>query len=360
MGTKLTPDPYNGALSSWEDVGHAAAWDALILGNGMSINLWGDFDYGSLFKEAKESKLFSKKDKALFEALGIENFEEVLHKLSDAIVIGDALGEDRPTERARHESIQKALGKAVQAVHVEQSKIPLENLLAIREELRQYRHVFTTSYDLLAYWAAAKGPHGHPFDGFCDFFWAKDKNAFEESTITLPASSTRTRLYFLHGALHLVVLGDGTTCKQTASFTGLLDKFGRPFNGDHTARPMIVTEARAADKLRSINGNDYLSYCWRILGETDCPVVVFGHSLSEQDRHLVEALNEHPDRPVAVSIRAGTKHKNAREKHRVAALLDSHPLYFFDSATHPLGKKKLRIEAPWRKYIKPVKIGKAA
>ncbi len=240
--------------------------------------------------------------------------------------------------------------RAVQAVHVEQSQIPLEYLEAIREELRKYRHVFTTSYDLLAYWAAAKGPPSYPFAGFCDFFWAKGKNAFAESTITFPAGSAHTRLYFLHGALHLVVLGDGTTCKQTASFTTLLDKFGLPFYGDHTARPLIVTEARAADKLRSINGNGYLSYCWRLLGETHCPVVVFGHSLNEQDRHLVEALNQHSDRPIAVSIRAGTRRKNAREQHRVAALLDSRPLYFFDSATHPFGKKKLRIKAPWRTH----------
>jgi hypothetical protein len=38
---------------------------------------------------------------------------------------------------------------------------------------------------------------------------------------------------------------------------------------------------------------------------TDCtlPLVVFGSSLAEQDMHLVEAINDAPDRPVAVSMR---------------------------------------------------------
>lgn len=356
MSTSLAKDPYDGTLDDWRDVEQAQVWDAVVLGNGMSINVWGNFAYESLYKHAKKIKLFSKEDEALFDKLDIENFEEVLHKLSDAILIGDAIGEPSRTARARHESIQKALAHAVQAVHVEQGEIPLDSLEAIRAALRQYRHVFTTSYDLLVYWAAAKGPPDHPFDGFYDFFWAKEKNAFDESTIRVQPGSTRTRLYFLHGALHLVVLRDGTTCKQTASFATLLNKFERPFKGDHTARPLIVTEARAADKLRSINSNGYLSYCWRTLGEANCPIVVFGHSLSDQDRHLVDALNQHPDRAIAVGIRSDSKRKNAKELHRIAGLLEPRPLYFFDSASHPLGMKGLRLgENPWRKLLAPRK-----
>lgn len=83
--------------------------------------------------------------------------------------------------------------------------------------------------------------------------------------------------------------------------------------------------------------------------------------MSEQDAHLVDALNEHSDRPIAVGIRGGTERKNRREQHRIASLLEAKPLYFFDSASHPLGSKDLSLkDAPWRKLIKPIKIGKAA
>jgi hypothetical protein len=360
MSTKAPPDPYDGTLFDWSEIEQAEDWDALILGNGMSINLWGDFKYDSLYEEAKDNGFLSKQDRKLFKQLGVTNFEEVLRKLSNAIVVGEAIGEERPTEEALHASIQKALAQAIQSVHVEQSAIPLEHLEAIRAELRHYRFVFTTSYDLIVYWASGKGPDpAYRYAGFCDFLWADDQNAFDESTITLPETSMRTRLYFLHGALHLVVLGDGTTCKNTASFLGLLNKFGLPFRGDHTARPLIITEASAHDKLRSINANDYLSYCWRTLGEIDCPVVIFGHSLSEQDRHLVDALNEH-DGPLAISLTGGNKKRTASEQHRIASLFPGRKLYFFRASTHPLGAKELRIKKMKAPFWKPKTLGRVA
>lgn len=334
---------YDGTLDVWEDVEQTEEWDALILGNGMSINLWEDFTYGSLYEEARASNLLSRADRDLFKALRLENFEQVLRRLSDAIVVGEALGKRRPQEQALHASIQRALAHAVRAVHIEGGEIPVEFLEDISEELRTYRHVFTTSYDLIVYWASAKGPDD-PFDGYCDFFWAGGRLAFDESTISLSPNAAVTRLYYLHGALHVVVLGDGTTCKRKADGLSLLDQFGRSFRGDHTARPLIVTEAAAHDKLRSIKSNDYLTYCWDRLDALGCPVVVFGHSLSEQDHHLIDALNNHADRPVAVSLRDTGKRDNKKAQHRVASLLETTKLHFFDAATHPLGSEDLRVK----------------
>lgn len=360
MNTRRDTDPFDGTLDFWEDIEGLAEWDALVLGNGASINVWSDFQYGSLFQTAKQRKLFHRNDEKLFENFGVENFEEVLHALSESIRVGEALGLDRSVELRRHTSIQKALAKAVQVVHVEGGEVPLTTFETIREELRKYRHVFTTSYDLLIYWSAAKGEER--FRGFYDFFWAKSKNAFDESTIRIGRQWTDTRLYFLHGALHIVALGDGTTCKRSTTMFGtLLDQFGQPFGGDHTARPLIITEARATDKRRSIDGNDYLSYCWRMLRERCCPTVVFGHSLSEQDAHLLDGLNEHRDRSVAVGIRNKGQRANLKEQHRIASLIEARPIYFFDSESHPLGNKDLRVkEAPWRKLMEPIKIGRAA
>jgi hypothetical protein len=123
----------------------------------------------------------------------------------------------------------------------------------------------------------------------------------------------------------------------------------------------VVTEARAADKRRSIEGNDYLSYCWRTLRDCSCPIVVFGLSLRDQDAHLVDAINAHCDRPVAVSIRDHGERANLKEKHRIAHLIDPQPIYFFDSRTHPFGHVDLRIkEASWWKRIQTLKIGRTA
>jgi hypothetical protein len=134
----------------------------------------------------------------------------------------------------------------------------------------------------------------------------------------------------------------------------LLDQFGRPFRGDAAARPLVITEGRAAEKERSIAENDYLSYCWKTLGDCRKPLILFGHSLGDQDRHLIAALNEHPERPLAVSLRDHGRQKNRREQHRIGGLLDAHPLHFFDAATHPLGDKELTLdESPWRRRVVP-------
>lgn len=324
-----TPE-YDGRLQSWAEVLSKRHWDALLVGNGLSINVWGDFAYRSLFEEAKHRNLFAAADAALFEKFDTENFEDVLGALS-TVRVGDALGEPRKAELKLHASVQGALAKAVQNVHVLRPDIPDEKLEAIASQLRFYRFVFTTSYDLLLYWAVANAGYA----GFVDFFWAQGHNAFEESTIWLPASAERTRLHFLHGALHLVVHPDGMTCKRTADWRSILEQFGEPHLGERAAHPLVITEARAADKARRISDNAYLSYCWKQLQESDAPLVIFGHSLSHQDSHLVDALNEGPDRPIAVGLQSRRRQQdNKKEQHRISSRLEAPDL--FSSTQRPI------------------------
>ncbi len=100
---------------------------------------------------------------------------------------------------------------------------------------------------------------------------------------------------------------------------------------------MLITEGSAQHKLQGIEGNDYLSHALDQLGKCDLPLVVFGSDLSEQDQHLVDALNRNPTRPIAVSVRKeGRSEKEIRDaKRKIRAGLDA-PLFFFDSSTHPL------------------------
>ncbi len=268
--------------------------------------------------------------------LNTRNFERVLSELASAIRMADALGEDTKPYVDRYQSIQQALGSAVQSVHVNYTGIPAATLEAIGHVLQKQEYVFTTSYDLIVYWAM----HAVGYSGLCDCFWC-DKNSFDPANSDVPAN--RTPVYFLHGALHLVVMGSGLTRKLVhknhPNLRTLLDQFGRPLDGDEQARPLLITEGSSQHKLQAIEGNDYLAHALDQLGKCDLPLVVFGSDLSEQDQHLVEALNRNPNRPIAVSIqREGKDGKEIRAiKAGVRAGLDANPLVFFDSATHPLG-----------------------
>ncbi len=333
---------FDGRLMDWGTVEGLAAWDGLLLGNGMSINVWPGFDYSSLFEEAD----LNDKDMRSFEALETTNFEVVLESLDRAIKLVKASGHRSDFLEERRTSIADALGRTVNSVHVPCSRIPDETLQALRSAMRKHRWVFSTSYDLLAYYAAAC----EEFRGFVDYFW-NTQGSFDESTITLDDASVRTRLLFLHGAVHLVVLSDGRTCKRKSSFLGLLDKFDMPHAGDRLARPLLVTEGQSAQKAREIENNVYLAFALRKLREYRDPLVVFGHRMGEQDQHLIDAINEHPLRPLAIGLVDRGKRTNRRRQHEIRSRLEDSEVYFYDAASHPLGSARLKIAYPGVKRL---------
>lgn len=321
--------PLDGSLYAWEDVAGEYPWDTLLLGNGLSINIWPDFGYAALFDYAED---LSPTDRLLFE--DTPNFERVLADLRTTIWVDSVCGVKTDQIERRYRRVQEGLGNAVRAVHLERHKVPDRWLVTVRKHLLDYGWVFTTSYDLLLYWAMGASPGGR-FAPFMDLFRYGGRCQFDPERSDVP--SGRIAVYFLHGALHLVVGGRGETWKLTWSSETLLDQFGQPIPDEPHARPLLVTEGSARDKIQAIDANVYLRHALDRLRQRDSPAVVFGSSLSTSDQHLVDALNEHPGRPVAVSLHTGTKRQLAAKQRDIFDRLLAEPLLFFDSTTHPLG-----------------------
>lgn len=275
----------------------------------------------------------------MFDTNLTENFESVLSALAVTIQTLEAV--KQPGARAlttRYLRIQKALGSAVREVHITLSELPANTLEAVRNALREYRYVFTTSYDLILYWCAG---HEESFDGFADYFFCNDRLEFDPARTSMDGNITR--LVYLHGALHLMVNENGVTRKLRRSDETLLDQFGKPDEADPLARPLLIAEGSASEKARIIQENDYLSFGLKRLRRSKYGLVVFGLSLRDEDAHLVEALNYRSKRPIAVGMRPQTKTENRRRKARIRELLDVDELYFFDATTHPLGNPDLAV-----------------
>jgi hypothetical protein len=233
-------DLLDGPLPLWEEIAAFEKWQALLLGNGLSINVWPNFGYGSLFDHAQDGNL-TDEDRALFEYT--TNFERVLADLNIAIRTCELVGLDTVPLYARYRSIQLALGHAIREVHLQRSQVPDTTLGAIRDVLTRFEWIFTTSYDLLVYWAMGYSARGHAssFIPFVDCFWGKHCEFDPDKTDIL---SGKIPIYFLHGALHLVVGGSGITWKlRNTAIRTLLDQFGQPIPGDPQARSLLVTEA---------------------------------------------------------------------------------------------------------------------
>ena len=138
--------------------------------------------------------------------------------------------------------------------------------------------------------------------------------------------------------------GSGVTWKlRRNAIQSVLDQFGEPIDGDPQARPLLVSEGTARDKLRAIEGNAYLVSALQTLRELELPVVVFGSSLGLQDDHLLDALNEHPKRSIAISLLPGNRRQVAARQADIYARLETDELRFFDATSHPLGDPALKV-----------------
>ncbi len=238
--------------------------------------------------------------------------------------------------RTRYLRIQATLGMAVRAVHMPLSALPARTRALLRATLRDYQCVFTTSYDLLLYWSAG---YGASFDGFTDFFFCNEHLEFDPARTTVEPDTTR--LLYLHGALHLLIDADGVTCKRRSRGASLLAQFCHQHETQTLTRPLLVAEGAAQEKARIIHNNAYLSFALEQLRQSRRALVIFGLSLRDEDAHLVSALNNCPNRSIAVAIRPHPPRQIRHRQARVRQLLDTDRLYFFDASTHPLGDQAL-------------------
>lgn len=329
----------DGTLRPWQEVIDSHPWETLLIGNGLSRHVWEPFGYPKLFDHASVADL-TKEDRALFDRS--PNFERALGDLLTAIRVCTIVGIETALLYERYRSIQTALGSAVRNVHINRDEVPGETRQTIRDVMAGFEWVFTTNYDLLIYWAMA---YGGNFDPFIDNFRWGGRCEFDPARA--PVNEGEVPIYFLHGALHLVVAGSGTVFKLTRkSIETLLDQFGQPIRDDPNARPLLVTEGSAKDKLEVIEGNEYLAHCLDELQNNELDTVVFGSALGAEDAHIAAALSENPERAVAVSmLPVGTKAERLTKQLEIYGRLEVEELIFFDATTHPLGAAGLRVAA---------------
>jgi hypothetical protein len=302
----------------------------IILGNGVSKTLAPNFDYKRLSDAMSDPMLA-----ALFTEHETYNFERVLGELRSCARTLHVLRYDSRFVWSAYDQVRQALLDAVLSVHPHFSDIPITALQRYGTAIAHYRGVFTTNYDLTLPWALMQGVTGT----VRDFFWgsiAAGEHAglrcvFSEMDTGIV--SDKVPVYYLHGALHLYEPVAGITAKRTADARDLLTQaFDK-----RTIPPLIITEGVSHSKVSRIAANNYLWFSYLALQAAQNDFVVFGHGLSEQDAHIVEALSFH-HRRIAISIyapdRRTAKHLTAYYQSR----FPDHELIFFFSETHPLGQ----------------------
>lgn len=267
----------------------------LLLGNGFSIACDSVFRYDNLYQTALKAGLSSRAMK-VFDYLGTNNFEGVLRLLDDAVLVGELYDAPETCSKLMREDfeiVKAALVNAVAHSHLEHSGLVDQNRKAkALSFLANFHNVFTTNYDLLAYWVSMSN-EGQPL--FQDGFRAPTDP--DEPYVVFTERLGKARgLFYLHGALHFYVQ-DGELRKHTWCRTGtrLTDQIRGGL--EEKRYPLFVAEGAPERKLEQIQRHGYLWYALDKLARIEGPLVVYGHSLGPSDSHIVNTLAYNCDLP---------------------------------------------------------------
>jgi Domain of unknown function (DUF4917) len=291
------------AMHAIRDVGHKH----LLLGNGFSIALRPDiFTYGSLYENADFSK--APHVTKLFKALETQDFEVVIKHLQDAAKVVEVY---RPravslARRLRNDAaaIKDALVTAIAKRHPDRPyDVKPEQYAACRAFLSRFEHIFTLNYDVLLYWALMQSEVDRLQINHDDGFRHPEDDP-DAPWVSWQQGNQATVCY-LHGALHLFDAGAEIT-KYTWSKTDkpIVEQIRSAL--DEEKYPLFVSEGTSASKKARILHSGYLHKAHRSFEACCKPagnaIVIYGHSLAENDDHVLRAIVKGNARHLLVSL----------------------------------------------------------
>lgn len=187
------------------------------------------------------------------------------------------------------------------------------------KDLRGY--IYTVNYDLLLYWALlhdqvvhwnAENPLETVFEAtqplqHDDGFRAPDDEP-EAPYVTWDAEGAADgqNIHFLHGALHLFDSGPDVQkkCWERAGGVPLVDQIRAAL--DENKFPLFVSEGDTGSKLARIRHSGYLQRSLKsfaaVCRSPTASLFIFGHSLAENDEHVLRQIEKGKVRNLYVSL----------------------------------------------------------
>jgi len=302
---------YDPEILDFEDQVKEADKKTIIIGNG----------FGLAFDRAFGKKCFSWN--SLLDLCDIEegtplydlmaecgyDFELAHQKLNNALEVLKKYNE--PQDRidyyqAQVETLREQLVVAVSVSHPDSfsnaTRKDEDKIRNCRRFLRKFNEIYSLNYDLLLYWVRC---HWGPYlglDSFC--------NSSEHDDLVFRADDSSNFL-FPHGALFLNRDGISATKVRSSKYNPILAVVES--NIQNGIFPMVVSEGTGSQKETVIRGNEYLTYCFERLQQTEGTVFTFGCSFMDQkDEHIIKQLLRSPAEKIVVGEYAPDRAKAIR------------------------------------------------
>lgn len=226
----------------------------------------------------------------------LKDFEVVIKRLQNTAT---ALSVYAPEQNELRQALQKdaanlkdALVPTIAKRHPSRPyEIEPAQYAACRAFLSNFHHIFTLNYDVLLYWTLMQNEVDtvdlRPDDGV-----RHPENDPTQPWVSWQQGNQAT-ISYLHGALHIFDAGSEIT-KYTWSKTDvpIVDQIRVAL--DEEKYPLFVSEGESSAKRARILHNGYLHKALRSF-EACCSastagIVVYGHSLAENDNHILRCI----------------------------------------------------------------------
>lgn len=279
----------------------------LLLGNGFSIACRSDiFRYDTLYEQASPS--FNSNIKNAFSSLNTKDFELVMKALKNASLLVEVYNPANTTLikklKEDADTLKTILVQTIAKTHPERpSDITIDEYRTCRYFLKDFECIYTLNYDLLLYWTLMSSDENslEDFKLVCDD-GCRTPDSGKEDYVTWSIENTNSQnVHYLHGALHLFDAGTELK-KYTWINTGvkLIDQIRNALDKD--VYPLFVSEGTADEKEEKINHSSYLSRGLRSIANIGGSLFIYGHSLAENDNHILDLIPKSNVETLYVSI----------------------------------------------------------
>jgi hypothetical protein len=265
----------------------------LMLGNGFSCSIFPNiFNYKAL-----ADRINSKTIKSLFTLLDTHDFEDVMRRITNALIIARLYQEGAEfTVKLEHdlEELKNTLIEVITKSHP-------PNPLAISENEYQSSYNFlkhfekgrkySFNYDLILYWVYMHFRENKEMPLVCDdgFRKPEDNQSIVQWRIGREISQN---IYYLHGAMH--IFNDGSSHYEKYTWINSGKSISEQVRESISSQkyPVFISEGTTEQKLSRIMENTYLGRAFASLKRIKGSLFIFGHSIRDEDDHVFNFVNE--------------------------------------------------------------------